>query len=394
MYHLGTDFLGPRIMGRILILLACFILTITNAYSENHPYQESQYIAVIDAGSTGSRLHIFTYNKDATNTPINITEIWSKKINPGFSTLETNQSTIDAYMNSLFSGAPTQQMPIYFYATAGMRLIPQAKQKIYYQNVKKWFSQKTNWQLIEAKTITGDSEALYDWLSVNYHLNTLQSISTHPIGVLDIGGASTQIAFQVPNNHTSQKGKLIELDLYGQHITLFVHSFLGLGQNEMAHQLLTSTSCFSDNYPLPDGSLGAGNALQCTQKIERLINGVHKANQVIQPMLNNNPIDSWYAIGGIAYLAESKPFQFPMNQITTQELLQQANDLTCHQQWDILSNEFPNNEYIDYYCLLPAFYYALMVHGYGFSPMQTVNYVPSASNLDWTLGVVFHHEQL
>lgn len=377
-------------MARILLFISCLFLITTTAVAKN-PCQEHQCIAVIDAGSTGSRLHIFSYDQDPTNTPINIVEIWSKKIRPGFSTLETNQSTIDSYMTTLFTGAPAQQIPVYFYATAGMRLVPQAKQKIYYQNLKNWFGQNTNWQLMNAKTITGDDEALYDWLAVNYHLNTLKSDSTQPVGVLDIGGASTQIAFPLAKNESGQiKGKVIELTLYGQHHTLFVHSFLGLGQNEMAHQLLASPSCFADNYPLPDGETGKGEASECVQEIELLINGVHKANRIIQPMLTNNPIQNWYAIGGIANIAESKPFQFPTGQLTTQEFLQQANEQACHQSWDGLSEQYPDNEYLDSYCLLPAFYYALMVHGYGFAPTQTVNYVPSSDNLDWTWGVVLH----
>lgn len=159
----------------------------------------------------------------------------------------------------------------------------------------------------------------------------------------------------------------------------------------MAHQLLDSSSCFSDSYPLPSGGLGAGNAHECAQEIESLINGVHKANQIIQPLLNSQPTRSWYAIGGIANLAESKPFQFSGGQLTTQDFLQQANDLACHQAWDTLSATYPDNEYLDSYCLLPAFYYALMVQGYGFSPTQPVNYVPSAQNIDWTIGVVLHH---
>lgn len=378
-------------MLRFFIFISCFFVISTNVYAEKNPCKDHQCIAVIDAGSTGSRLHVFTYDKDKTNTPTSITEVWAKKISPGLATIETNQNTIDSYMTILFAGAPTQQMPVYFYATAGMRLVPQAKQKVYYQNIRNWFNQNANWQLIDAKTITGDDEALYDWLSVNYHLKTLQSASTESVGVLDIGGASTQIAFPVPSDATQQKGKFIELNIYGQHITLFVHSFLGLGQNEMAHQLLDSSSCFSDSYPLPSGGLGAGNAHECAQEIESLINGVHKANQIIQPLLNSQPTRSWYAIGGIAHLAESKPFQFSGGQLTTQDFLQQANDLACHQAWDTLSATYPDNEYLDSYCLLPAFYYALMVQGYGFSPTQPVNYVPSAQNIDWTIGVVLHH---
>lgn len=380
-------------MFRFLFFISCLVFISANGYTETKSCKEHQCIAVIDAGSTGSRVHIFSYDLDETNTPVNITELWSKKTKPGFATIEANHNTIDAYMTILLAGAPVQQMPVYFYATAGMRLIPQAKQKLYYQNLRNWFNNQSNWQLVDAKTITGDDEALYDWLSVNYHLGTLKSASQKPVGVLDIGGASTQIAFPLQNGASQNlgKGTQVELNLYGQHIHLFVHSFLGLGQNEMTHQLLDSASCFANNYPLPDGETGVGNAHECAEEISALINGVHKANLIVQPVLTNNPVSSWYAIGGIANLAESKPFQFPNSQLTTQDFLQQANNLACHQQWEELSNQFPDNEYLDAYCLLPAFYYSLTVDGYGLSPHQTVNYVPSAQNLDWTMGVVLQH---
>lgn len=380
-------------MIRVLIFISCFFLINTNVNAQTASCSDHQCITVIDAGSTGSRVHIFSYDLDKTNTPINIAELWSKKTKPGFATLESNQSTIDAYLTTLLTGAPVQHMPVYFYATAGMRLVPQAKQKIYYQNLNNWFKQQADWQLIDSKTITGDDEALYDWLAVNYHLNTLKSSSKQSIGVLDIGGVSTQIAFplQKDSNPNLNRGSQIELDLYGQHINLFIHSFLGLGQNEMTHQLLDSTACFTNNYPLPDGEVGQGNAPECAEEVTSLINGVHKANSVVQPTLTNNPVNSWYAIGGIANLAESKPFQFPNNQLTTQDFLQQGNNLACHQQWEELSSQYPTNEYLDAHCLLPAFYYALMVNGYGISPSQAVNYVPSAQNLDWTMGVVLHH---
>lgn len=378
-------------MVRFWSFFSCFLLITSNIYSENNPCVEHQCIAVVDAGSTGSRLHIFSYDQDQTNTPININEIWVQKTKPGFATLETNQNIINNYINTLFSGAPVHNIPVYFYATAGMRLLPQAKQKFYYQSLQNWFNLQSDWQLIDSKTIKGDDEALYDWLAVNYHLGTLKSVSKQSIGVMDIGGASVQIAFPIQKNLTNNLGSQVQLNLYGQSITLFVHSFLGLGQNEMAHQLLDSTNCFANNYPLPDGDLGQGNATECAQEIASLINGVHKTNSIVQSSLAENPISSWYAIGGISNLAESKPFQFTHNELTTQELLQQANNLVCHQSWTELNNQFPDDEYLDLYCLLPAFYYALMVEGYGFSPNQIVHYAPSNQNLDWTLGVVLHH---
>jgi hypothetical protein len=362
------------------------------SYAAPSPCTKHRCIAVVDAGSTASRVHIFTYDVDKTNTAINITELWLKKLKPAFAAIETNQSAVDNYLTSLFSGAPIQErIPVYFYATAGMRLVPQVKQKAYYEQLRNWFNKQVSWQLISAKTIPGNEEALYDWLSVNYHLGTLNSNS--PIGVLDIGGASTQIAFPLKKNSSQpmDQNSEINLSLYGQSIRLFVHSFLGLGQNEMQHQLLDSASCFTNNYPLPNGKTGTGNAPECSEEISSLINEVHKVNQVIQPLISENSIPSWYALGGIANLAESKPFQFPNNQLTTQDFLQQANNLACQQHWEELTRQFPNNEYLDAYCLLPSFYYALMVQGYGFSPNQTVNFLPSERNLDWTTGVVLHH---
>lgn len=375
-------------MLRFLLFISCFFVVITDVYADSPSCSEHQCVAVVDAGSTGSRLHVFAYDLDETNTPTHINEIWSKKVKPGFAMLEANQNTIDAYLTTLFSGAPTQHIPVYFYATAGMRLVPQTKQKIYYQEVQKWFSQKSEWQLMDAKTITGLDEALYDWLAVNYHIGALTS-SGQSVGVMDIGGASVQIVFPIQKN-ADNKGPQVELDLYGQHINLSVHSFLGLGQNEMTHQLLDTTSCFSEGYPLPDGNSGQGDAMICEQEVSPLIK-MHKVKNQVQPILSASHINSWYAIGGFPNLVESKPFQFHGNQLAIQDLLQQANNLICHQQWESLSSQFPNNEYIESYCLLPAFYYALMVEGYGLTANQKVNYVPSAQNLDWTLGVVLHH---
>ncbi|KTC88768.1 multidrug DMT transporter permease [Fluoribacter dumoffii] len=376
-------------MLRFLLLLSSFLVVVTDINAASSSCSEHQCIAVVDAGSTGSRLHVFTYDLDETNTPSHITEIWSKKVKPGLSMIEANQNTIDAYLTTLFSGAPAQHLPVYFYATAGMRLVPKAKQKIYYQEVQNWFNQKSEWQLMDAKTITGLDEALYDWLAVNYHIGALQSSSTPSVGVMDIGGASVQIVFPIQKD-VDNKGSQVDVDLYGQHISLSVHSFLGLGQNEMTHQLLDTATCFSEGYPLPDGNIGQGDAVMCEHEVSPLIS-MHKVKNEVQPALRANHITTWYAIGGFPNLAESKPFQFKNNQLTIQDLLQQANNLICHQSWEGLSNQFPDNEYIESYCLLPSFYYALMVEGYGLTANQTVNYVPTKQNLDWTLGVVLHH---
>lgn len=384
-------FIRTLSMYRFLLLIICLIAVTPGSFAESMSCKEHQCIAIVDAGSTGSRLHVYAYDTDATNSPINISEIWSKKVKPGFASIEPNPNSIDAYLTILFSGAPTQQFPVYFYATAGMRLLPPKNQTVYYQEVQRWFTQQSQWPLIESKTITGKEEALYDWLSVNYHLGTLQTEPNKSIGVMDMGGASVQIVFPTQNNQGTNNKSQVEVDLYGQKIYLSVHSFLGLGQTEMSHQFLNSPACFSNNFPLPDGDSGQGNASSCEQEVSTLMNAVHGVNSVIQPLLVADPVDSWYSVGGIANLAESKPFHFESNQLTNKNLLVQADSQICHQQWEYLNGQYPNDDFLYEYCLFSAYYYALMVDGYGLNPDQTINYLPPDQNIDWTMGVVLHH---
>lgn len=382
-------------MMRAVTLLISLVFVITNftvIAAESH-CQQRQCLAVVDAGSTGSRLHIYAYELDKTNTPINVTELWSKKIKPGFAMIEPNQATIDAYLTTLFSGTPEQNLPVYFYATAGMRLLPQPRQQQFYSALQNWFANQSQWQLLGSKTITGSEEGLFGWLAVNYQLGTLTATDKEPVGVMDMGGASVQIIFPVQKTDGINSSDVQQLELYGRHLTLFIHSFLGLGQTEVSHQFLDTTSCFADNYELPTGQPAAGDAYSCEAEVSSLMNAVHRVNNTVQPAMAANPINNWYVMGGATELAQSKPFQFENHQFTNQSLLEQADAQVCHQQWSALSNQYPGNDYLYGYCLFASYYYALMVDGYGLKPQQAITYMASNQSSDWTLGVVLRQQQ-
>jgi len=369
-------------------LFCCFLFTVSGFAKQGH---NQNYIAVVDAGSSGSRLHVFTYELDQTSSPINIKQIWVKKINPGLATIETDFKKIDSYFNRLFSDAPQKKMPVYFYATAGMRLIPRTKQDYYYKRLKDWFNKQSQWQLQDARTITGKEEGVFDWLSVNYQSGALLDENRPFSGVMDIGGASVQVVFPLQNTISGNQSNKVDVNLYGKNISLYVHSFLGLGQVEVAHQYLDSASCFPLNYVLPDGTKALGDGLTCEREISALMNGVHRVDQVVQPVLSANPVHSWYVMGGIVHMAQDKLFQFKNNQLTTQGLLSQADKTVCREQWQVLQQKYPSNHYLYGYCLLSAYYYSLIVDGYGLNSEQKINYLPSNKADDWTLGVVLNH---
>ncbi|VEG89913.1 multidrug DMT transporter permease [Legionella spiritensis] len=372
-----------------VILLLFLIFNSFSDYAGSLDCREKHCVAVVDAGSTGSRLHVYSYDVDETNTPIHISEKWSKKIKPGFASIEGNQATIDAYLTSLFSDVSNVSLPVFFYATAGMRLLPQPLQQQRYDYLKNWFHNQSQWTLIDARTITGSEEGLFDWLSVNYQLGNLNSEDKNTAGVMDMGGASVQIIFPVPNNMAGS-GDIKDVTVYGRHFTIFIHSFLGLGQTEVTHQFLNSNYCFITDYLLPDGLNASGDAYRCKKAVLPLMKNVHHVNRIVHPAIEATPATDWYVMGGVADLVKSKPFNFPNSQFTNEELLVQADTEVCRQQWSSLQNQYPDNDYLYGYCLFPAYYYALMVEGYGLGAKQPVHIMNENQSADWTMGVVLH----
>lgn len=378
-------------MRRIVLMLICLCAVVLDANAESTICQQRHCLAVVDAGSSGSRLHIYAYDLDSNNTPMQIEEIWSKKIRPGLATIELTTEAMDKYLDQLFSLVPYQNISVYFYATAGMRLLPPPKQQRYYGLLQQWFASQSQWQLIEAKTITGSEEGLFDWLAVNYELGGFSSVDNPLASVMDMGGASVQIAFPVQNSEGMDPHDLISVDISGRHLTLFIHSFLGLGQNVLSQQFLDTEGCFATGYQLPSGLQGSGDALTCQHDIFKLINNVHEVSRITKPALAKSTATSWYALGGVAFMADEKPFAFNDKQFTNQDLLQQGDTEICHHRWDDLYSQYPTNEYLYGYCLFPAYYYALMVDGYGIPPEQPIHYMSSGQGADWSLGVVLHH---
>ncbi len=352
--------------------------------------EQKQCMAVVDAGSTGSRVHLYSYDTDNTNTAVNIKEVWNNKIRPGLDGLDPRPEPVGLYLNSLMADLPAQNIPVYFYATGGMRLLPQPKQQAIYQSINQWFTSQNQWTLKDIKTITGKQEGVFDWLAVNYRAGTLNGLQAESAAVMDMGGASVQVIIPVSHPEFVEIKNKVTLNVYGREINLFVYSFLGLGQTEVTHQFLDSSSCFSNDYPLPDGTVGAGNAQSCEKEMKTLMNGVHHVRQIVQPILRKNMPKRWYALGGVTNLAADNVFNFPVNTFDNQDLITQANDETCTQSWDSLSTANPGNDYIYGYCLFSSYYYALMVDGYGISPNQDINYFNPKDSVDWTLGVVLH----
>ena len=85
-------------------------------------------------------------------------------------------------------------IPFFLGATAGLRLLPYASRELIMSNTRGWLVTVANnpflFSPLYAKILSGEEEAVFGWIAVNYLSNRFNGQS---VGALDLGGASTQL---------------------------------------------------------------------------------------------------------------------------------------------------------------------------------------------------------
>lgn len=245
-----------------------------------------RYGVILDAGSSGTRLHIYSWKdptkalteaskEELSNLPKLVTKKeWTKKIRPGISTFGQNPAEVGPdHLQSLINHAldyiPEEKIkdtPIFLMATAGMRLLPQLQQKALSREICSYLGQNTQFSLpdcdLHIQVITGETEGLYGWLASNYLLGGFDHPDQHKhgkghhtYGFLDMGGASAQIAF-APNSTEAAKHandlKLLRLrtmDGAPKEYKVFTATWLGFGVNQARESYIET---LLDAYAAPD----------------------------------------------------------------------------------------------------------------------------------------------
>ncbi|KAI8917196.1 nucleoside phosphatase family-domain-containing protein [Powellomyces hirtus] len=237
-----------------------------------------QYGIVIDAGSSGSRVQVYSWINpmhvrqvmgldDAKNMLPTIEkgdekgDNWQMKEEPGISSFASKPDEIGVHLKPLLEFAknviPSSKhasTPIYLLATAGMRLVSEdarvAVMRETCRYVKEYYPFAVHGGCSRHfRVISGELEGIYGWITVNYlkngfnihndaDKNTTNAKVKHTFGFLDMGGASTQIAFEptadMALRHSDDLTKLKLRFLGGKELTyrVFVTTFLGFGVNE------------------------------------------------------------------------------------------------------------------------------------------------------------------
>lgn len=371
-------------------LLSLFFYLLFSNTSVFSSVANEHYMIFIDAGSSGSRLHLFQYKPDSNF--FQIKEVFSESVKPGLSSFynqpEKTPSSLQKMLVDAAQYLATQHIdqkvtPINIMGTAGMRLLPEDKQKAIYLSLKRYIQKNYHFPIHQVKTISGQDEGLYAWMDVNYLAG---SFKTHnpTIGSIDMGGASTQIAYETESVDNDVNIMTINQKEYA----VFSKSFLGMGQDQTFNKMLQNNdagSCFPPNYKYDNqNEVGHFNLDACRASFSAIIQSNHVSEE-LKPMDNK----SFIAFSGIYYV-----FNF-FNSVNNpnQSVLEAHIQEGCSGDWEQLKKNNPQvpEKYLATYCANAVYQDELLFDTYKLRSSQLkVSTQINNTDLDWTLGAALY----
>ncbi|KAG8424573.1 Guanosine-diphosphatase [Metarhizium acridum] len=236
----------------------------TKSYSKDKPIV--QYVLMIDAGSTGSRIHVYKFNNCGPVPELESEEFkMTEKSVGGLSKYADDPiaaaKTLDPLMAVAMENVPEKLKrcsPVAVKATAGLRKVGPQKSDAILKQVREHLENVYPFPVVSdekggVSVMDGADEGVYAWITTNYLLGKIGGPDkSETAAVFDLGGGSTQIVFQ-PTFKAAKAGgmpeKLAEgdhkfsLDFGGQKFELYQHSHLGYGLMEARnaiHRLLVN----------------------------------------------------------------------------------------------------------------------------------------------------------
>lgn len=203
---------------------------------------ERNFVVMIDAGSTGSRVHVYEFNT-CQSPPVLIAETF-EMLKPGLSSFDTDTvgaaKSLDPLMEVALKTVPKNKQgctPVAVKATAGLRLLGDEKSANILKQVRTHLENDYPFAVVEGDGISmmdGKDEGVYAWITTNYLLGNIGSADKTPTAaVFDLGGGSTQIVFEP--DFSAKDEMMIEgehkykLSFGNRDFILYQYSHLGYG---------------------------------------------------------------------------------------------------------------------------------------------------------------------
>lgn len=217
---------------------------------ESSPDSAVRFAVMFDAGSTGTRVHIFKFRLDLDQSHVpQLLEETFKAIKPGLSAFAEDPPQSRAGLMQLLDLARTTvpvrlhgSTPVFLKATAGLRLLQGDQADRLLEQVRALFRLSPFVSSDESVSILdGTDEGISAWLTVNFLLGAVGGTAAS-VGMLDLGGGSTQVTFepssQFQESPSAPSDSIHVLHLFNSSYTLYTHSYLGLGLMSAREEVL------------------------------------------------------------------------------------------------------------------------------------------------------------
>lgn len=282
----------------------------TRSYSKDKPLV--QYALMIDAGSTGSRIHVYKFNNCGPTPELENEdfEMTAKKTGGGGLSAygdhpEVAARSLDPLMEVAVKNVPDKLKgctPVAVKATAGLRKLGEEKSKAILRAVRDRLETAYPFPVVSEErggieVMDGKDEGVYAWITTNYLLGKIGGPDKTPTAaVFDLGGGSTQIVFQPTFKQAADGGMpeqlqegdhKYQLTFGGRDFTLYQHSYLGYGLMEARNTLhRVVVQGMHENHPDSQSWLNRPISNPClapgmTREVEVLMGDAHELGKAV-----------------------------------------------------------------------------------------------------------------
>ncbi|KAL4238098.1 hypothetical protein ACF0H5_002810 [Mactra antiquata] len=394
---------------------------------------DDNYGIILDGGSSGTKLKVYRWSYRSVSVTVStadgssdviktdISLIANMKFKPGISDLvDSLHDYLDDILEAASEAVPLRHQsrtPIYFLATAGLRSKPIEVTDELLSSIETYLRQYGVFHnpYNNVRVISGEEEAVYAWVAANYLRGFFygDTPTNEAVGVLEMGGGSTQIAF-LPDH--SIYANMFPVYLGGVTYQLYAHSYLFYGQNYIISRindfllaLRTGNDVIIDNPCMLKGDNTTVSLFQESVHIQGTAN-VTKCLEIIEIFLRTADDDWCYpkpcAIGrtyqppvkNLVFYAISAFSYAPtyLEAVDEQGLL----DLTllktnaveyCDKSLEEVVSSGLSAAYASPYCIMGLYIPSLLLDAYNFNEDKNKVYVKTSIdgvNIDWALGAM------
>ncbi|KAJ4753426.1 GDA1/CD39 nucleoside phosphatase family protein [Rhynchospora pubera] len=394
-----------------LLTTALILLFLSFSPFRTNPTPGPLFSVIIDAGSSGSRIHVFAFSQQEGSLPLlDLNRTAVLRTSPGLSSFVDEPVKAGDSLEELLWFAKQNvgqdsvgSTEIRLMATAGLRLVDGDVREKVLESCRgvlreSGFKFEDDW----ASVIPGYDEGLYAWTAANYALGKLGGDLQKTIGIIELGGASAQLTFVSDEVLPTEYMHILKLGKTTYN--LYSNSFLHFGQNsaeQSLHELLKSGSIKSTGDPcMPKGYSyekemleikGTGNFTECQSvSFDLLRNG--KENCTFQECRIGSafvPDLQGHFLATENFFFTSKFFKLdrksPLSHISS------AGEKFCGEDWVTLKERYSSTdeEELSRYCFSSAYIVAFLHDSLGI-PMDAtrIEFANEVGDIqaEWALG--------